>query len=104
MGLFSIFTREKELDTGERVKVLDPAKYIGFGTLAGVIAVVVWIVASTHTTLRDVAISFLVGVGLFGMWGWISWIANRKPLDPEPELYPWETTAEGPYDEFDPLH
>lgn len=90
MRLFAIFTKEKVFDTGQSQKVLDPSKYIGFGTLVGVVAMVVWITLSTRTTFLDVLISFLVGVFLFGLWGWISWIANRKPLDPGPKLYPWE--------------
>ena len=90
MGLFTVFTKEKELETGERVKVIDPPKYIGFGTLAGVVALVVWMTLVTRATALDVFISFMAGVGLFALWGWIAWLANRKPLQAEPGPYSWE--------------
>ncbi|HET6747382.1 MAG TPA: hypothetical protein VFH06_04730 [Candidatus Saccharimonadales bacterium] len=56
---------------------------IGWGTLAGVIGILIWIVVATSTSWFDLGMTILVGLGVFAVCFvvaifWIAWFPNRR--------------------------
>jgi hypothetical protein len=78
------FVKHPEDATELHVQVPAKAPYaIGWGTLAGVIGLLVWIVLASVATWFDLGMTLLISLGVFAVCFvttifWIAWHPNRR--------------------------
>ena len=86
----AVFDEEGKFEThpqdATELYLQTPAKApyaIGWGTLAGVIALAIWIVIASTATWFDLIMTIVVGLGVFALFFfaaifWIAWHPNRR--------------------------